>query len=68
MNEKKKALLIEAAQDALKDERHWSVVDVAERAESAKWLAEEILSLLGIPEDECPADCEDCKLHQENVE
>lgn len=59
--------LIEAAQDVLKDERHWSLVDVADRAEAAKGLAEMILTTFGAEESSCPEDCTDCREHNKNT-
>ncbi len=62
-----KSPLIDAAQDVLKDERHWSLVDVADRAEAAKGLAEMILTTFGADEGSCPDDCKDCREHGKNT-
>lgn len=62
-----KSPLIDAAQDVLKDDRHWSLVDVADRAEAAKWLAEMILAALGADEGSCPEGCADCREHDKNT-
>lgn len=59
--------LVEAAQDVLKDDRHWSLVDVADRAEAAKGLAESILAVVGAEERQCPNDCADCREHNKNT-
>lgn len=59
--------LIEAAQDVLKDDRHWSLVDVAERAEAAKGLAEMILTAFGADGGSCPEGCAECREHDKNT-
>lgn len=59
--------LVTAAQDALTDERHWSVTEVGDRADSAAELASLILKFLGVDEDDCPDDCEECEEHKSNT-
>ena len=58
--------LVAAAQELLRDERHWSLVDCADRAEAGRALAELILSALGAPMDDCPEPCGACKAHKAN--
>lgn len=59
--------LIEAAQVVARDDRHWSVVDVADRAESGSSLASMVLTHFGAEEDECPGDCKECEEHHTNT-
>lgn len=59
--------LVVAAQAMLKDERHWTTTDVADRAESGEDLAKMVLTALGVEEDECPAECDECKETAENT-
>jgi hypothetical protein len=68
LDERRKERVVELAQEALTQERHWAIVGSEDRAETGKCLAEAILDLLGIPEDECPAGCKECEEHEENVE
>lgn len=67
MTEDERKALISAAQDTLKDERHWSVVGSEDRAENGKSLAEMILQYLNEEETDCPKGCNECKSHAENV-
>lgn len=60
--------LIEMAQTILDNERHWSIMDHADRAESATELARAVLQAVGVVEDKCQAVCEDCVAHAENIE
>lgn len=66
--EKSIKVLVAAAHDVLKDERHWSVTDVVDRADSAADLANMILMFLGVEDEECPEDCDECAQHSENIE
>lgn len=60
--------LIDLAQAARGDERHWSVVDVADRAETAVALAEAVLGFFDVEEERCPKGCMDCKEHNKNTD
>lgn len=60
--------LVELAQSVARDEAHWSVVDVADRAENASGLADAVLKFFGIEYDECPKNCKDCEDHNENTD
>lgn len=59
--------LIDAAQAVLRDGRHWSAVDVVDRAESATDLAETILSAFGVEETACPKKCAECREHARSL-
>lgn len=59
--------LADTAREILKDDRHWSLVDVADRAESAKALARAVLEAVGEDEGKCPAKCLDCREHAANT-
>ena len=57
--------IVDAAQDVLKDSRHWTLIDVADRAEAGNGLAEMILAEYGVEESSCPAGCTDCHAHED---
>lgn len=68
MNEESKSQeLIDLAKSIVKDDSHWSVVDVADRAEDGLSLAEAVLAFFGEAADDCPNPCESCKAHSKNV-
>ena len=56
--------LLAVAQSIIKDDRHWSQVDVADRAESAIDLARMVLETFKVSEEDCPDTCKMCKQHQ----
>lgn len=62
-----RAALVNAAKIQLADERHWSVVDVEDRAEGGAALADMILAFLDEDDDECPRDCAECAEHEGNL-
>lgn len=62
----KLAEVVKAAQEIIRDERHWSLVDSADRAGAGANLANMILSLLDEQEPECPAPCGECAAHRSN--
>jgi hypothetical protein len=66
LTEDEKDRLVEAAQAILRDERHWSAVDVADRAEAGHDLAGLLLDILQTDVDGCPDPCDECKTHREN--
>lgn len=59
--------LIASAQSVARDDRHWSVVDPADRAEAGSTLASMVLSYFAAEEDECPGDCKECEEHHQNT-
>lgn len=62
-----KKALIELAKAALKDEKHWTIVDVADRAENALTLAMEVLTYFNHKAKACLKDCEDCRKQRINL-
>lgn len=60
--------LVRLAQAAARDERHWSVVDAADRCENAADLARAVLSFFGVQESDCPKKCKDCEDHNRNTD
>lgn len=59
--------LVELAQAIARDERHWTTVDVADRADSASTLADAVLEFFDSETDLCPDDCEECLDQVENL-
>ncbi len=59
--------LIRMAQAILKDDRHFTLVDVADRADDGRTLAEEVLTFFGVEVASCPKGCEDCKEHHKHT-
>lgn len=64
---KKRQNLLALAQNALKDERHWSVVGCEDRSENADALAQAVLDFFGTSEAPCPKSCEFCQEHRKQV-
>lgn len=61
-------VLIAVAQSIIKDDNHWSQVDVVDRAESAVDLARLVLETFKVSEEDCQDNCEMCKQHQAETE
>lgn len=60
-----KLILLEAAQELLKDERHFALISEAKRAESGVKLAELVLRLFNVEQNYCQEPCFQCKKHNQ---
>ena len=66
-NDRERLALLNLAHSVARDDRHWSVVDVADRAENANELAEAVIAFFGIKAPPCPKSCKDCDDHRKNT-
>jgi len=66
--DRERLALVILAHAVTKDERHWSVVDVADRAENAAELAVAVIKFFGIETPPCPKKCKDCEDHNRNTD
>lgn len=57
--------LVELSRSILRNEKHWTQVDVSDRADAAALLAEMVLDYLQIEVSSCSALCQNCKLQRE---
>lgn len=67
MSRAKHATVLALAQQLLRDDRHWSQVEVGDRAEDGIELARAVLEMLGVDESPCPPGCRQCAAHAEEV-
>lgn len=59
--------LIQMATGMVFDADHWSLVDTADRADMGESLARAVLDHFNEPTPCCPADCQECKEHESNL-
>lgn len=59
--------LIEGARNLLKDARHWTVIEAADRADTGEHLAMAILDFFGKTTFPCLPNCAECFDHQKNL-
>jgi hypothetical protein len=67
-HDRERLALVKLAQSVARDEAHWSVVDVADRAENASDLADAVLKFFGVEETPCPKGCVECRQHNKHTD